>query len=878
MKDINCVCNLDELIIENVPLLLVDTISSNRNYYPKEEVIKAIEFYNKLCDKVDPTYRYMLIRHPKIIERSEFDNGLKLDISDISYEKVAGWLEKVYYDEKDNVVYGDVKVLNTKDGLIVRYLYEKGFPIGFSVRLAYMESEEAIDENHEKYYIKKGLIINGWDFTINPSFVFTWIKKDERGTDIIKRIKNQKVDSEKSIHLVLDEKNIEVELKTKFHVNIEQAKLLSKEIVSLVNNINENKKIKNNSVKKEVKMDNEKDIYNKTFEKMFELEKMALKKERLDLEIKKLEQSKSEIEEELKRLYEELEKKHNKISEVNKELEIKENELIITIGKIDRYKDLIENLEKNIQEKTEKLSEIEKILKEKEEVEQKRIKDGSLVVKYKDKEFSLSNPPKIKVVKDKISEKSWGNIDKTTLRKLLYLTQDKDLIYETFGIVEDINDYSTYKYPHHELVESEDEKYDFELVLNTNGLRTALVFATGFAGRFLTKDKKEELGKHLLHHYEYLKKERYIEEIPPSLNSLLGKKTNVEIFIKADDELLNEIREEDKIILEKTHDLLLSLIDNEIIKVEGFENFESIEIELPAISKLVNVMSKQFIHIIQENINDENYQVEQNTEMEEYVEEDLIMNISNALRYYYDNNESGKSVIDRLEFDINDINALTNYLKDVFTKQSLEKVLEVSNIIKEAIVFKTLNEEFIDLDSPTAFIVELRKANEIILELAKYFRNELEEDVEIKEELLEEPTLEPEKDYVILDKNDVSEEMSKPIKDNKQDINIDFLKENLINKAIIQMFMNKASENDVNKFLQLIENDIKDKEEITLEEFKGIVDKNLNMVLKELKNNKEDFSVESIEKIERKGNAMVESVKTITHLLNNNLFDKLLKE
>lgn len=117
--------SLDELVIYNAPLLLVDTISSNRNVYPEDEVIRMIEVYKAITNKVEPTYRYMLIRHPKIIDENKEVNGLTLDISDISYEKVAGWLEDIWYDEKDKVIYGNVKILNTENGLIIRYLYEK---------------------------------------------------------------------------------------------------------------------------------------------------------------------------------------------------------------------------------------------------------------------------------------------------------------------------------------------------------------------------------------------------------------------------------------------------------------------------------------------------------------------------------------------------------------------------------------------------------------------------------------------------------------------------------------------------------------------------------------------------------------------------------
>lgn len=94
-----------------------------------------------------------------------------------------------------------------------------------------------------------------------------------------------------------------------------------------------------------------------------------------------------------------------------------------------------------------------------------------------------------------ISKTPWKLVNKNQLKTTLFQLYkegkiSKDIILETFGVVRNIEDPSSWKYPHHEWS-------DEGLILNVNGVLTVKRMVSW--GN-LTKDEKERLIQHLERH------------------------------------------------------------------------------------------------------------------------------------------------------------------------------------------------------------------------------------------------------------------------------------------------------------------------------------------------------------------------------------------
>jgi len=490
------IVNLKEIEIENVPLMFADTISLNRNYYPSKDVKEAVDKFNKITNSIDPTFRYMLIRHPKIKEQG--DGYVKLEEADISYEKVAGWLEEIRYNDRTKTVYGKIKILNTPQGLIIRYLYEKGYPIGFSARISHKELQEEYDrERNFTYFVKKGLTIKGFDFVINPAFALTWVKKEE--VDSVESVIDELSDEIINYYSIRDDiykesiENIIKDVCITCGCELDEAcglytASVESEIVNKDNKIQVNDKKLNmdsNILYGGNKMPEDRSFLE--VEKLrLERDKLATEKEKLEFELLKLQSQKEALEQKVK------------------ELEEKDKELSDKVYSKDSEFKII----------TKKLAEYEEKAKELEIV-----------------------PPS-----EKVSTKAWGDIPKLPIRKAVWLSNNKRVIREAFGVLDEgwEEDYTQLKYPHHELQPSDAEGYDLDLVLNINGLRTAMLFALGRAGMYLTPEQKRALGRHLMRHYRELVKAGVVEDIPDGVKTLSSVE-NVVIEAENDEVLTNII-------------------------------------------------------------------------------------------------------------------------------------------------------------------------------------------------------------------------------------------------------------------------------------------------------------------------------------------------
>ena len=133
-----------------------------------------------------------------------------------------------------------------------------------------------------------------------------------------------------------------------------------------------------------------------------------------------------------------------------------------------------------------------------------------------------------------ISEKAWGDINKTKLGDALFELGKKSYIKETYLIVNDYEKRSTWKFPHHELQKE-------NLVVNKNGVITAYQALRGARNNpDISAKEKKNAAQHLLKHYKEMKKQGVVEEIPSELKDMT-KQFILEDMNDKVDEMLNII-------------------------------------------------------------------------------------------------------------------------------------------------------------------------------------------------------------------------------------------------------------------------------------------------------------------------------------------------
>jgi hypothetical protein len=264
------------------------------------------------------------------------------------------------------------------------------------------------------------------------------------------------------------------------------------------------------------------------------LEALELKKAKLELEIAKLE---SELEK--------LKKEHSEYSEKIQEQAQKLSQEESVLEFLSQKKKEVEQLEKVVEQLNTQKEELETKIKELSEKINEASSSG-LRVECCGKVFTENNPPKLRVVpvEEAVSNRRWGEIDHDITRKLVYLAGDEKIAKEVFGIVHWNEGWYGLKYPVYEHRKSTEEGYDVDLVLNLNGLRTALIFLLGRPGMALTKKEKKQLVEFLLKKYQMLKEAGIIEEIPEVLLRLAKTlKVAESIEVVANDEIAKALIE-----------------------------------------------------------------------------------------------------------------------------------------------------------------------------------------------------------------------------------------------------------------------------------------------------------------------------------------------
>jgi len=508
----------NEVVFKDVVVAYADRPNANGRYIPKDVLKNAIEFWKRMR-QIDPTHNYILINHPRDTYEEDIRN-------------IAGWIIDMRFDEDKNALVADFKILPfTQWGALVLKLVENGYPIGLSIRGDGKTTEEYITFKGEKFKVNKvkDIILKGFDFVIYPSFMDTIITKQDKTTKILEKAISGEISNDE-LKKLIDECSGQCDISS---VRIPKDEVYQKILEksdnvldpSLIHDISKTHESEESHQGGDETM-GEKDI-----------NVLELKKEKLELELLKKEKELEKIHEKYQALETEYEKLKNEVAKEKAKKDVISDEIKELIAEKEKLLQDRELYKKQVDELIAKINELQEQLERLYEQE----KRNKVVVKFMGRVFDEQNRPKIRIVdeSEKISTTRWGEIDKTVLRKLVWLSGDEKVMRECFALLDDgwREDWTKLKYPHHEVVKSDDPDYDFDLVLNVNGLRIAVLFMLGRPGMRLTPEQKRNMARHFLKHYQRLYELGKIDRIP--FEQALKKIASARVMFKVDSDELD---------------------------------------------------------------------------------------------------------------------------------------------------------------------------------------------------------------------------------------------------------------------------------------------------------------------------------------------------
>ncbi len=114
-----------------------------------------------------------------------------------------------------------------------------------------------------------------------------------------------------------------------------------------------------------------------------------------------------------------------------------------------------------------------------------------------------------------ISDRAWGEVDKTTLTRRLAENGDEAVIREAFAYVPDLQNPSSWGGPHHEVRVDSTEGGRTDLVLNRNGVHALAAALSGARGGVKwPRAARVAALAHVRKHYKQMQ-----EDIPEGLGS-----------------------------------------------------------------------------------------------------------------------------------------------------------------------------------------------------------------------------------------------------------------------------------------------------------------------------------------------------------------------
>ena len=478
----------DTVKLTGVPVVYGDRPGRNKNMYPKEELVNAITWWEKII-RLDPTYKYSLVKHPK-------------DTSEESFELVAGVIEKLYYDDDKNCLLADFKLLPTTWGLLISYLAKKNYPVGVSLRGDADPTYTSMSFNDRSMdvTVRKNLKLEGIDFVLYPSFITTQVTSS-----------NVTESRDKNIYKVLE------------GFKQEYKNILEDVEIDKLNNLYTNNTNRGGNNMSNVNKDAPQDIDNKDVS--LELEKTQILRDRLELDIDKLQARAKKEEDILTSIIAQSASAKEELDGIKSNIGNKTGELDALLTTKLTYEEETVAKKKEIDDITGVIESKQTELKEIEELNVLETKNNktTVVLKKKGKIFSSENKPVVRMVSpdERISKSSWGSVDTIELSKISYLS---DGMNDCFAFIDkNVEGWEKYKYPVYQLFHSDEEGVDFDAVLNINGLKTAVEFMQSKSGIALDSKEKKSMFKYFAKQYKYLE-EIGQGELPESLKKVSESK------------------------------------------------------------------------------------------------------------------------------------------------------------------------------------------------------------------------------------------------------------------------------------------------------------------------------------------------------------------
>lgn len=521
----------DTVRLVGVPVVYGDRAGRNKNLYPSEELRAAVPWWEKMVS-LDPTYKYSLIKHPK-------------DTSEESLEYVAGIIEDIYFDESENCLKADFKLLPTTWGLLVSYFSKKNYPVGVSLRGDADPTYTSMSINNKTLAIteRRNLKLEGIDFVLYPSFITTQItssnvSESRSGQKIYKVVEGFKKEYKNIL------KDDEIEKLNNLYTNLGGNDMEKNTDTSAVdvNGIN------------------------------LDIEKAQVLKDRLEINIDKLKNS--------------LEKEEALLADLQSKTSSAKTELDEVIANITvKTEELDALLKTKISYETEiaaKLADITKITgviesktnesKELDELNELKAKSTDTIVMFKKNGvvFSAERKPVISIIapEDRLSKKEMDATDIEEMQKIAFLNGEMDNCFAK--ISPDVVSFEKYSHPTYQAFPSNEEGVDFDIVLNTtelNKLSTSMQSKTAMA---LNTSEKKDVCKYLLDKYTSLD-EIGCCEVPTFLKSVTESKITFETTKPYLDALLEGL----------LFDNIIDLDDSDVREqTDGVENDSEIVISL----------------------------------------------------------------------------------------------------------------------------------------------------------------------------------------------------------------------------------------------------------------------------------------------------------
>lgn len=137
--------------------MLLDTVNDNNRYYPKESFYNN---YDKLKKMIQENRLLGELEHPMTDDVNR--------IYTINLKEVQIIVTKL--EPEGKTVYGEFKILNTPNGVILRNLLESGVKVGVSLRGLGETKEKTIEGKTVEYVIPETFEIICWDVVHTPGF------------------------------------------------------------------------------------------------------------------------------------------------------------------------------------------------------------------------------------------------------------------------------------------------------------------------------------------------------------------------------------------------------------------------------------------------------------------------------------------------------------------------------------------------------------------------------------------------------------------------------------------------------------------------------------------------------------------------------------